>query len=122
MAGPVYRYNDALQSASKLPKEYDHCLFIYEWSRNWIIAVKLDENNQIRLGKIESRELAYTSFSQLLDGKADVARLRDKVVVIAYDGSKMHALTTSAGPVKAHRLFYIGLLDAWSQLVPGTSP
>lgn len=84
--------------------------------------IKLDENNQIRLGKIEARDPAYTSFSQLLDGKAGAARLRDKVVVIAYDGSKMHALTTSAGPIKAHRLFYLGLLDAWSQLAPVTSP
>ena len=47
MAGPVYYFDPKLKSATKLPKEYDHTLFIYEWSRNWIIAVHLDQNEDI---------------------------------------------------------------------------
>jgi cytochrome c len=47
MAGPVYYYDPNHPSKKRLPKEFDHTLFIYEWSRNWIIAVKLDENDQI---------------------------------------------------------------------------
>jgi cytochrome c len=47
MAGPVYYYDEKNTSKTKLPKEYDHTLFIYEWSRNWIIAVHLDENENI---------------------------------------------------------------------------
>ena len=47
MAGPVYYYDEKNPSKTKLPKEYDHTLFIYEWSRNWIIAVHLDENENI---------------------------------------------------------------------------
>jgi cytochrome c len=47
MAGPVYYYDEKNPSKAKLPKEYDHTLFIYEWSRNWIVAVHLDENNNI---------------------------------------------------------------------------
>jgi cytochrome c len=47
MAGPVYYYDPKLKSEHKLPEVFDHTLFIYEWSRNWIIAVKLDENDQI---------------------------------------------------------------------------
>lgn len=47
MAGPVYYYDEENPSKTKLPKEYDHTLFIYEWSRNWIIAVHLDENENI---------------------------------------------------------------------------
>jgi cytochrome c len=50
MAGPVYYFDPANPSKKRLPKEFDHTLFIYEWSRNWIIAVKLDENNQIARG------------------------------------------------------------------------
>ncbi len=49
LAGPVYRYNEDLKSSRKLPKEYDGTLFIYDWSRNWIIAVKLTPNGQIKL-------------------------------------------------------------------------
>jgi len=47
MAGPVYYYDEKLKSPGKLPKEYDHTLFIYEWSRNWIVAVHLDADNNI---------------------------------------------------------------------------
>lgn len=47
MAGPVYYYDPNHPSKKRLPKEFDHTLFIYEWSRNWIIAVKLDANDQI---------------------------------------------------------------------------
>ncbi len=47
MAGPVYYFDENLKSAHKLPKEFDHTLFIYEWSRNWIIAVHLDQNDNI---------------------------------------------------------------------------
>jgi cytochrome c len=47
MAGPVYYYDPKNNSPHRLPKEFDHTLFIYEWSRNWIIAVKLDENDNI---------------------------------------------------------------------------
>jgi cytochrome c len=47
MAGPVYYYDEKNPSPNKLPKEFDHTLFIYEWSRDWIIAVKLDTDNNI---------------------------------------------------------------------------
>jgi len=47
MAGPVYYYNSALKSDTKLPGQFDHSLFIYEWSRNWIIAVHLDKDEKI---------------------------------------------------------------------------
>ena len=30
-----------------MPAVFNHHLFIYEWSRNWIIAVKLNEDEKI---------------------------------------------------------------------------
>ena len=36
-----------LAAPHRLPSVYDHHLFIYEWSRNWIIAVRLDEDEKI---------------------------------------------------------------------------
>jgi cytochrome c len=48
MAGPVYYYNEKNPSPTKLPREFDHTLFIYEWSRNWIIAVHLDDQDKIK--------------------------------------------------------------------------
>lgn len=46
-AGPVYHYSEALRSNVKFPKEFDHSLFIYEWSRHWIKAVYLDDNHDL---------------------------------------------------------------------------
>ena len=45
-SGPVYRFDAALKSDRKLPAEFDNTHFIYEWMRNWIIAVKLDANGE----------------------------------------------------------------------------
>jgi cytochrome c len=50
-AGPVYDFDAALDSATKFPRRFDRCLFIYEWTRHWIKAVHLDENSHIE--KIE---------------------------------------------------------------------
>lgn len=47
MAGPVYYFDPNLKSEHKLPKEFDHTLFIYDWSRSWIIAVHLDKDEKI---------------------------------------------------------------------------
>lgn len=47
MAGPVYYYDEKSKFKRKLPREFDHTLFIYEWSRNWIVAVHLDADEHI---------------------------------------------------------------------------
>jgi len=47
MAGPVYYFDPKNPNPHKLPKEYDRTLFIYEWSRNWIVTVKLDAQSNL---------------------------------------------------------------------------
>lgn len=47
MAGPVYYFSKKMKSPHKLPQSFDHTLFIYEWSRNWIIAVHLNQDEKI---------------------------------------------------------------------------
>ncbi|MBO0933497.1 PQQ-dependent sugar dehydrogenase [Fibrella aquatilis] len=44
MGGPTYHYSAALKSTTKLPVYYDKALFMYDWMRNWVMAVRLDEN------------------------------------------------------------------------------
>ncbi|MDF1754490.1 MAG: PQQ-dependent sugar dehydrogenase [Verrucomicrobiales bacterium] len=46
-AGPVYHYDESLESPTKFPKHFDNTLFIYEWSRHWIFGVKLDAESNI---------------------------------------------------------------------------
>jgi len=83
-------------------------------------SLPLTDDNQVALKLTAITLPDYVPFNTLLEGKmADTQlkeKFRDKVVVIAYDGEKMHFLTTRAGTVKAHRLFYLGLLDVYRQL------
>ena len=44
MSGPVYHFDAALTSPDKFPVFYDNTWFIYDWMRNWIKAIKLDEH------------------------------------------------------------------------------
>ena len=64
MAGPVYHYDSTLKSDVKLPKYYDKGLFIYDWKRNWIMVVRLDEN-----GNYQNMEpfMPSTPFSAIID-------------------------------------------------------
>ena len=47
MAGPVYHFDPKLKSSHKLPKEFDHTLFVYDWSRQLVVAVHLDKSEKI---------------------------------------------------------------------------
>lgn len=48
IAGPVYHFDESLQSDTKLPAYYDKSLFIYDWMRNWVFAVRLDEDQKYK--------------------------------------------------------------------------
>jgi CHASE2 domain-containing sensor protein len=85
------------------------------------IAIRLDgdragANGSANGGANVGERLDYVSFSDLVDGKVDAARLRGKVVVIGYDGVKMELVQTNVGLMKADRHFFLGLLDVWRQL------
>ncbi len=47
-AGPVYYFDPALASERKFPERFDSTLFAYEWSRNWILAVHLNEHGDVQ--------------------------------------------------------------------------
>jgi hypothetical protein len=80
-------------------------------------SVALTADNQVALKLSTNEKLEYVNFSDVLEASsATMSRFRGKVVVIAYDGIKAESIQTSAGPIKAHRLFYMGLLDVWRQL------
>src|SRR5260370_27042356 len=82
MVGPVY-YDDAtLKSDVKLPVgRYDRTLFVYDWMRNWIKAVKLDEKYQI--ARIEPF-LPKMSFRKPIDIRTDP----EGALYVCEDGAK----------------------------------
>jgi len=47
MTGPIYRFDPRLESPLKLPAVHDGRLLIFDWTRNWIKQVTLDENGNV---------------------------------------------------------------------------
>ncbi|MCF0055894.1 PQQ-dependent sugar dehydrogenase [Dyadobacter sp. CY356] len=93
MAGPVY-YRDLYPNAKyKLPAYYDGKLFIYEWIRKWIMAVKLDKNGN------------YVSMEPFLPHLKVVAPMDMKIApdgaiyMLAY-GTNWFAKNTDAGLIR----------------------
>ncbi|GAB2564668.1 ThuA domain-containing protein [Spirosoma areae] len=49
MAGEFYTYDKNSSSKNKFPDYYDGALFIFDWMRNWVMAVRVDkDDNYIR--------------------------------------------------------------------------
>jgi cytochrome c len=49
MAGQFYTYDKNSPSKNKFPEYYDGALFIFDWMRNWVMAVRVDkDDNYIR--------------------------------------------------------------------------
>ena len=67
-AGPVYYYDESNPSTTKFPAEYNRTLFAFEWSRNAIYAVHLDEDSRFK--KLE-RFLPNQSFVRPIDMQFD---------------------------------------------------
>ncbi len=44
MAGAVYHFDDNLNSAVKFPQYFDGDVFVFDWMRNWVMAIKLDDH------------------------------------------------------------------------------
>jgi len=44
MAGQFYTYNPTSTSKTKFPEYYDGTLFVMEWMRNWVMALRFDKN------------------------------------------------------------------------------
>ncbi len=47
MGGPVYHYDPSNPSPIKFPAYYDDTAFFYEWTRNYVKELKLDEDGEL---------------------------------------------------------------------------
>jgi glucose/arabinose dehydrogenase len=47
MAGPVYHFDPDGASDRRLPAYFDDVVFVYEWARDWLGIVRLDESGEI---------------------------------------------------------------------------
>ncbi len=66
MAGPVY-YVDDYPKKTRFPEYYNGKLFIYDWIRNWIMVVTMDEK-----GNLQTIEpfMPHTKFNNISDMEA----------------------------------------------------
>ncbi|HZB11764.1 MAG TPA: ThuA domain-containing protein [Chryseolinea sp.] len=44
MAGEFYTFNKEANSPNKFPDYFDGALFVFDWMRNWVLALRFDEN------------------------------------------------------------------------------
>jgi cytochrome c len=66
MTGPKYYQDDFKQSNIRFPSHYNEKLFVYDWVRNWINVLELDEND--KLVRIEPF-LSTHKFTKIIDMK-----------------------------------------------------
>lgn len=70
MAGPVY-YCDQYPAASRFPEYYDGKLIVYDWMRNWLMAVTLDSlGNFYRLEPMADSVKMSRPMDMLIDRKS----------------------------------------------------
>ena len=81
--------------------------------------LKLDAMQCVTLPYPARDVLSYVPLLEVLRG-GQQSRLKDKVVVLAYDGVQMHTFPTPLGPIKAHRLFNYELSVLYEALAPHT--
>jgi cytochrome c len=48
IAGYFYHYNKSLAKKNSIPDYYDNCLFVMDWMRNWVFAIRFDENENYK--------------------------------------------------------------------------
>ncbi len=86
-----------------------HRLALDDKNQILLSANALDENSSVN-------KIPVLSFIDLLNKQFLPDDIKGKVVIIGYDGIKSPVLKTRFGETKIHRVFYLGLIDAWRQL------
>lgn len=48
MVGDFFHYNKASKAETGFPQYYDNSLFVFDWMRNWVMAIRFDENENLK--------------------------------------------------------------------------
>lgn len=80
-------------------------------------TIDLDEQLQAGVQFPQRDDLTCINFRALLDGTLEAGDFKDKVIILGYDGSKIHTLETPIGNLNAHRVFCYALFDLHSKLL-----
>ena len=78
----------------------------------------LDALNRVTIALRSEKSLVSFDFMGLLDGSIPPSALRDRVVIIAYDGPGIPQINSPVGTMGAHRLFGLMLKEFYESLAP----
>lgn len=74
--------------------------------------ILMDAEQSVPMTLPEKDTLSYIPFHRFLDGETPASWIQEKIVIIGYDGPKIHSL----GGIRAHRFFIYSLASAYAQL------
>ncbi len=74
----------------------------------------MNESNQVVVNLQSLPTMQYIPFHDVLENHNWTDQVKDKVVILGYDGSKIHKIETKLGSVPAHKM-YIYVLKALLQ-------
>lgn len=78
--------------------------------------VFLDSLSRVTIALGNEKSIAFFDFNSLLDGSIPPSALRNRVVVIGYDGPSIPLLSSPLGAMGAHRLFVLMLKGFYESL------
>lgn len=77
---------------------------------------ELDAFNRVTVDLRNEKPLPTLEFNRLIDGTIPILALKDKIVVLAYDGPNIHKVKSPIGTMGAHRLFVLMLRAFYENL------
>ena len=80
------------------------------------LELRLDSHNCIQTECPSKDDLSYIPFHDFIAGVVPMSQIKGKVVIIGYDGPKIHSVPSPLGQIHAHRFFIYALRSAWDQL------
>lgn len=69
------------------------------------LKLKMNALNQVDVDLKSLPALRYIPFHEVLDDASRTVQVKDKVVILAYDGPKIHSIKTKSGSVSAHKMY-----------------
>jgi len=79
-------------------------------------TLQIVSGSNVKISYPKEDNLRFFSATDLLTDKISQKNLKNKIVILGYDGRKIHSLDTPIGKIKAHRIFCYGLFSLHQQL------
>ena len=79
-------------------------------------GLRMDGRNCLTAKLPAKNDLAYIPFNEFLTDALAATQIKGKIVILGYDGPHIQSVSTSIGPIKAHRFFVYVLQSVYERL------